>query len=97
MREELGPDPSQGGQRDPYSKYDHMDMNKDGFINLPDDVLPISELFGPAAPGTQGDVGPRMTGSVPWAHRNADKVVNIADDILGVARQFGHNCDGTPG
>ena len=95
--EELGTNKFAGGQRDPFNKYDHMDKNKDGFINIPDDILPTAAMFGPSAKGVQGNVGPRMTGSVPWAHRNGDIAINIPDDILGVAAQFGHNCDGTPG
>ena len=90
--EELHTDPSKGGQRDPYNKYDHMDMNKDGFINIPDDILIVAGLFGPSTKGVQGNVGPRMTGSVSWGHRNGDSAINIPDDISGMSAQFGHNC-----
>ena len=90
--QELGPNPNLGGQRDPYNKYDHMDMNKDGFIVIPDDILPLAALFGPVDPGQQGDVGPTMKGSVAWAHEQADGSINIPDDILGMAAQFGQNC-----
>ena len=82
----------QGGLRDPYNKYDHMDMNKDGFINIPD-VLAVAALFGPVPPGTQGDVGSTMKGSVGgWAHEEADGTINIPTDIQGMAAQVGHNC-----
>ena len=82
----------QGGLRDPYNKYDHMDMNKDGFINIPD-VLAVAALFGPVPPGTQGDVGSTMKGSVGgWANEEADGTINIPDDINGMAAQVGHNC-----
>ena len=94
--EELGVDPFSGGQRDPYNKYDHMDINKDGFIGIPDDFISVAAMFGASVKGAQGNVGPRMVGSVPWAHRNGDIAINIPDDILGMAAQFGHNCDGTP-
>ena len=92
--EELGTNQFKGGQRDPYNKYDHMDINKDGFINVPDDILGTAALFGPSTKGAQGNVGPRLAGSVPWAHGNGDIAINIPDDILGTAAQFGHNCDG---
>ena len=72
-----------------------MDLNKDGFINLPDDILPLAELFGPTEPPgviVQGDVGPAMKGSVGWAHEEADGTIGIPDDILGMAAQFGQNC-----
>ena len=87
---------TKGGQRDPYNKYDHMDMNKDGFITILD-INAVGALFGPVPPGTQGDVGPPMTGSVGWAHSEGDTIITLVHDILGMAAQFGHNCDGTPG
>ena len=92
-RQELGPNVNDGGQRDPFNKYDHMDIDKDGTINVPTDILGTAFLFGPVANNTQGDVGPRPTGSVSWAKRSSDNVVGIPDDILGVAGQFGHNCE----
>ena len=90
--QELGPNPDLGGQRDPYNKYDHMDINKDGAINIPNDILAVALLFGPQPTMPQGDVGPTMKGSVQWAHEQADGTVNIPDDILGMAAQFGQNC-----
>ena len=90
-RQELGTDIFAGGQRDPYNKYDHMDMDKDGTINIPD-INAVAALFGPSTKGVQGNVGPSMIGSVSWAHRNGDSAINIGDDILGMAAQFGHNC-----
>ena len=91
-RQELGSNVNLGGQRDPFSKFDHMDMNKDGTINIPNDILIVAQLFGPQPPFTQGDVGRTMTGSVQWAHRSADGTLGIPDDTLGMAAQFGHNC-----
>ena len=91
--QELGSGPFQGGQRDPFSKFDHMDLNKDGFTGIPDDILPIASMFGPVPLGTQGDIGPRMAGSNSnWNRRTGDGAINIPDDIIGVAAQFGHNC-----
>ena len=91
-RQELGTNIFAGGQRDPYNKYDHMDMNKDGFIDIPNDILGVAALFGPSTKGAQGNVGPRMLGSVSWGHRNGDSAINIPDDIQGMSAQFGHNC-----
>jgi hypothetical protein len=92
-RQELGENKNFGGQRDPYNKYDHMDMNKDGFINIGDDILGVAGIFGLSSKGTQGNVGPHILGSdVPWPHVNGDTAINIGDDILGMAAQFGHNC-----
>ena len=90
--QDLGTDPAFGGARDPYNKYDHMDMNKDGFISIVPDILGVAALFGPVPLGTQGDVGRTMKGSVPWAHGPADGAISIVIDILGMAAQFGHNC-----
>jgi hypothetical protein len=93
--QELGLNVTSGGLRDPFNKFDHMDMNKDGFIDIPTDILGIAAIFGPVLPpGTQvqGDVGPRMTGSVAHAHRGWDGQITIPDDILGMAGQFGNNC-----
>ncbi|MCH8850673.1 MAG: hypothetical protein IIC89_07595, partial [Chloroflexi bacterium] len=89
-----GDNPDQGGLRDPYNKYDHMDMNKDGFINTVD-IPEVAAIFGPTMPPgviVQGDVGPAMKGSVGWAHEEADGTIGIPDDILGMAAQFGQNC-----
>ena len=68
-----------------------MDMNKDGFITIID-VLAVAAIFGPVPPGTQGDVGSTMKGSVGWAYEEWDGTINIPDDILGMAAQFGQNC-----
>ena len=70
-----------------------MDINKDGTINVPDDIIGTMIQFGPALKIQQGNVGPRLVGSVPWAHGNGDSAIGIPDDILGVAAQFGHNCE----
>ena len=91
-RTELGSNQFQGGGRDPFSKFDKIDINKDGITGIPDDILPVAARFGVVPPGTQGDVGPRMAGSNLWMHRSGDGVINIPDDIFGVAFQFGHNC-----
>ena len=68
-----------------------MEMNKDGFINIPD-ILEVATLFGPVDDAQQGDVGPAMVGSVPWAFEQWDGTVNIPTDILGMAKGFGQNC-----
>ena len=91
-RQELGSSQFSGGLRDPFSKFDKQDLNKDGFTGIPDDILPLASQFGSVPPGTQGDVGPRMAGSNLWNHRTGDGVINIPDDIIGVALMFGHNC-----
>ena len=92
--QELGPFVGDGGQRDPYSKFDHADTNKDGFITIID-INTIAAAFGPVAledQPLQGEVGPTMTGSVGWAKTQGDNIVTVAHDILGMAARFGDNC-----
>ena len=92
-RQELGADVNIGGQRDPFNKFDHMDFDKDGTINVVSDILQVAKHFGPNPGLGFGDVGPAMKGSVSWAHRSADGNINIPNDILGMAAQFGNNCE----
>lgn len=60
------------------------------------DILGIAGAFGPVLPidqPLQGEVGPKMTGSIPgWAKTQGDNIVTVVHDILGMAAQFGHNC-----
>ena len=95
---ELGDDPNLGGLRDPFNPWDRQDVNKDGHINVPDDILVTAANFGPATSAIQLvlDRSGRMNGAAGiWNRPGQDGTIGIVDDILGTAAQFGHTCFGT--
>ena len=91
---ELGDNRFNGGLRDPYNPWDRQDVNKDGFVNVPDDILETAANFGPIVGNFNhpANRGPRMIGANNWNKRPPDSAINVPDDILGTAAQFGHTC-----
>ncbi|MCI0850137.1 MAG: hypothetical protein J4N26_04160, partial [Chloroflexi bacterium] len=93
--DELRNNPEQGGLRDPFNPWDRQDVDKDGFVNIPNDILPTAAQFGPvvnAAGASLDRSGVMFDGAGSWSKPGQDGVVNIVDDILGTAAQFGHTC-----
>ena len=100
---ENGPDQFEGGRRNYLYEWDYYDVNGDGGINIPGDILPVAGAFGSNDPDytPQKDRSPGPPPGVDpddpdnnerWDLGPPDGVINIPDDILGVAFQFGHNC-----
>jgi hypothetical protein len=92
-RAELRDVANQGGQRDPINRFDRQDVNLDGAINVPDDIIGTANAFGAVPPGHPADRNATMAGAAgSWNRSGQDGVVNITTDILGTGQQFGHNC-----
>ena len=106
--EELGPDESLGGRRNPTNPWDFYDVNGDQTINVFDDILAVAEAFGPdtginyapekdrSPPPPPGKEPNDPRNNEPWDLGPPDGVINVFDDVLGVANQFGHNCAAPP-
>ena len=97
--QELGLDENLGGRRDPTNPWDYYDVNGDGYITIPDDILVVAAAFGPTTDPTVDRTSPPTAAEETdpnkrelWDLGPPDEYVNIPDDILGVAKQFGHTC-----
>ncbi|MCH7579054.1 MAG: S8 family serine peptidase, partial [Chloroflexi bacterium] len=93
---EAGGDEHRGGLRDPEDPWDYYDVSipRDGFIDLPNDILGVILHFAPGGypPGDETfDRGPK-TGPYDWNMTAPDGVIDLPNDILGVILQFQHNC-----
>jgi hypothetical protein len=97
---ELGLNPLLGGQRDPKNPWDFYDINHDGVIDVPNDILPVILAYnqgpldfgGPGPNYTEGkDRGP-STGPYSWNKTAPDGHIDVPTDLLGIILQFGHDC-----
>jgi hypothetical protein len=94
---ELGNNPEQGGSRDPFNPWDRQDVDKDGFVAIPTDILPTAAKFGPVVDAVGASLDRSLTmASAPagagYQKPGQDGTINIPTDILGTAGQFGHTC-----
>ncbi|MCH8993766.1 MAG: CAP domain-containing protein [Chloroflexi bacterium] len=97
--EELNPNFTKGGLRDPWNPFDYYDVNGDGDIDVPNDILQVilAYLQGPGDP--QYTAAKDRGGTLgPFAHNRAepDQVIDVPNDILQVILQFQQNCQGGP-
>jgi hypothetical protein len=101
--EELGPDATHGGQRDPKNPWDFYDVNDDDAVTVTTDVLAVAKAFGPSSgpnyavekdrsppPSAQEEPDPGQR--EPWDLGPPDGHISVVTDVLGVAKQFGHTC-----
>ena len=91
---ENGPDETQGGLRDDQNRWDWYDINKDGVIDLFNDILGVINhysLDGSPPYDANFDRGP-SAGPNPWNMTPPDGVIDLFVDILGVINQHGHDC-----
>ena len=92
--QEAGLDAVPGGLRDFTNPWDFYDVNGDGVIDLPNDILGVIQHYSPqgAAPyDVLFDRGP-SPGPNPWNMTAPDGVIDLPNDILGVIMQFEHSC-----
>lgn len=103
--EELGPDQTKGGLRDPFNPWDYYDVQgsgggpKDKRIDAPNDLLGVMYKYG-LHQGDQGydaayDRGPRI-GPNAWNLGPPDNSIDLPNDILGVGFSYQHNCEDPP-
>ena len=106
--QELGPDETLGGRRNPSDFWDFFDPNRDSAITLLD-FLAVLRHFGavgdpstidPDAPEpptgeywTSADRGGQAPGGDPWDELPANGTITLAD-FLSLLRQFSHTCAG---
>jgi hypothetical protein len=89
---EVGPDPEQGGQRDPLNPWDYFNPSHDG-KNRVDDILMIVAHFGLNQGDPSYDTRYDRTGIGPnlWNLGPPDGKIRVAD-ILAEVYQYGHDC-----
>ncbi len=84
-----------GGQRDADNPWDYYDMNGDGIIDLPNDILGVIQHYAPTSTEPTYDVnfdrGPSAGPNV-WNMTAPDGVIDLTNDILGVIQQYLHSC-----
>ena len=92
---ENGPNEALGGRRNYKDPWDYYDVNFDGVIDLPNDILGTIQHFAPLGTEPSYDVlfdrGPQVGANV-WDLGPPDGVIDLPNDILGVIQQFFHNC-----
>jgi hypothetical protein len=106
---ELGPSEGLGGKRDPFNPFDYTDINHDGSVSVPVDILGVAGSFGTGSPRyiDYKDRGQRAKdalgtatmsddGPSSWNKDKPNGSIDVPADILGVANQFGHRCPHDP-
>ena len=91
-----------GGLRDPENRWDFFDVNGDGNIDVPNDLLPVISAYrqGPLDPGgpepnytAAKDRGPPIAGAqFSWQRTGPDGHIDVPNDILPITLQYLHNC-----
>jgi hypothetical protein len=98
---ELGDNALLGGLRDPFNPYDFFDVNGDGRIEVPFDILQVILAYN-QGPLDQGGPGPNYSpakdrgqavGPAAWNRLGPDGHIDVPNDILGVILQYNHDCD----
>ncbi len=89
---EVGPDPGQGGQRDPLNPWDYFNPTHDG-QNRIDDVLVVASRYGKNTgdPAYSTDYDRTYIGPNLWNLGLPNGQIRI-DDILAQAHQYNHDC-----
>ena len=109
--EEIGPNETLGGQRNPLSFWDFIDPTRDGTVDFFDFLALLRHYgttgdpsgFAPdAAEPPTGEYwaavdrgGTTVEGGYPWDELPPDGEINF-DDFLSLLRQYGHSCKATP-
>ena len=90
--QELGPDPSKGGMRDPTNQWDFFDPSGDG-MNRSTDILMVVKQFGVDDDDSKYDATTdrTMLGPDAW-DLGAPNGQQRVDDILHEVHQFYHDC-----
>jgi hypothetical protein len=83
---------NQGGLRDPWNPFDWYDINHDGAVSIPVDILQVAQAFVPANYLARKDRGALNYGPFAWNKSGPNGSVTIPDDVLGVAQQFSSAC-----
>jgi hypothetical protein len=83
-----------GGLRDPWNPFDWYDINHDGAVTIPVDILQVAQAVGPTNPLylARKDRGGLNYGPFAWNKSGPNGSVTIPDDVLGVAQQFSSAC-----
>ena len=99
--QELGPDETLGGQRNPMNRGDFYDVlgggggPPDGIIDLSNDIFGVIIHYAPTGTEPEYDVvfdrGPQIGPNV-WNMGPPDGVIDLTNDILGVIQQYLHDC-----
>ena len=99
--QELGPDGTLGGQRNPMNPGDFYDVlgggggPPDGIIDLSNDIFGVIIHYAPTGTEPTYDVafdcGPSAGPNV-WNMTEPDGVIDLTNDILGVIQQYSHSC-----
>jgi hypothetical protein len=95
--EELGSNPTLGGQRDPLNRWDFYDLTGDAEVDL-SDTLAVLQKFG-CNPGN-ACYDPLMDRNAPdpqrpWASEQATDGIDLTDVLVNL-QQFGHSCSAPP-
>jgi hypothetical protein len=84
---------NQGGLRDPWNPYDWYDINHDGAVSVPVDILQVAQSFGvPANYRPRKDRGALSYGPFSWDRSAPDNAISVPIDVLGVSNQFSSAC-----
>jgi hypothetical protein len=84
---------NQGGLRDPWNPYDWYDINHDGAVSVPVDILQVAQAFGvPANYRPRKDRGALSFGPFSWDRSAPDNAISVPIDVLGVSNQFSSAC-----
>ena len=89
---ELSSTQNSGGLRDPWNPYDYADINHDGAVSVPVDILQVANSLGAVPPNDRRDRGALNYGPFAWNKSEPNGSIDVPNDILGVALQFGHSC-----
>ncbi len=84
-------------------RYDYFDTNRDGTIDLSNDVLGVINNYTPGGysgnPVALNGVGflrdfdrGGIQGTAQWHRDGPDSVIDLSNDILGIIQQNGHTC-----
>ena len=97
--EELNPNVGRGGLRDPWNGFDYYDVNVDGDIDVPNDILQVILAY-LQSPGDPQYTAAKDRGGAfgPFAHNRAepDNIIEVPNDILPVILQYLNNCTDGP-